>query len=508
MSRTLLLASLALAFALSPRVHAQQAACDGGRALVGSTEYACQSVNLLGRVSLSQMGASAGNDVWGWTDPETGKEYALMGLYEGTAFVDISTPTAPVYLGRLPSNGSGYGNVWRDIKVYQDHAYVVSEASGHGMQVFDLRQLRDVEAPTTFDATGLYVGVGSAHNVAINKETGFAYIVGASGNFESGCAGGLHMVDIRNPAEQPPTFAGCFSADGYTHDVQCVVYDGPDADHQGQEVCFASNEDTVTIVDVTDKADPVELSEAIYPNTAYTHQGWLTEDHRYFIADDEIDEGTFGFNTRTLVFDVTDLDEPQFIEEFFHPVAATDHNLYVKGRYVYQANYKSGLRIVDLGDDFGGGGPPSLAEVAFFDTYPQSNTSGYEGAWSTYPFFESGVVVVSDIDGGLFVLDPQLGGATTDAEAAAPGAFTLGAAYPNPTSGRTHVDLALGSAQHVDVVVYDVLGRRVADLFHGRLAAGEARTFAFDGTNLPAGLYFIRATGEDFAETRQVSLAR
>src|SRR5690606_37714841 len=97
-----------------------------------------------------------------------------------------------------------------------------------------------------------------------------------------------------------------------------------------------------------DKSNPVELSQAIYPNTAYTHQGWLTEDHRYFIANDEIDEGTFGFNTRTLIFDVTDLDEPEHIGEYYHPVASTDHNSYVKGRYAFQANYKSGLRIVDL----------------------------------------------------------------------------------------------------------------------------------------------------------------
>jgi choice-of-anchor B domain-containing protein len=492
-----LFASLLLTLALSPLALGQSAACQDGFA----SSFSCASVDLLSRVTLGQMSAGSGNDIWGWTDPQTGKEYALMGLNNGTAFVDISDPASPVYLGKLPTHTSS--TIWRDVKVYQNHAYVVSEASGHGMQVFDLTQLRDVEnPPQTFSETDYYDGVGSAHNVAINEATGFAYIVGAGT-----CSGGLHMVNIQNPGFQSPTFAGCFSADGYTHDVQCVVYDGPDADYQGSEVCFASNEDTVTIVDVTDKESPGAISQAVYPNPAYTHQGWLTEDHRYFIANDEIDEGRFGFNTRTLVFDVTDLDEPEFVEEYFHPVAATDHNLYVKGRYAYQANYKSGLRIVDL-ENLGSGGAADLQEVAFFDTYTSSNSAGYEGAWSNYPYFESGVVIVSDINSGLFVLQPQLDTNPTNADDAAPGTFALSEAYPNPTSGRTQIDLALGDTQHVDIVVYDVLGRRVADLFHGVLSAGEARTFAFDGGSLPAGLYFIRIAGDDFADTRQVSLTR
>jgi choice-of-anchor B domain-containing protein len=490
-----------LFFSFFPSANAQQGACIDGTATAANRSYSCDAVNLLSQVTLSEMNSQFANDLWGWTDPQTGREYALVGLAEGTAFVDISTPTAPIYLGRLPTHTSA--SIWRDLKVYNDYVYIVSEAGGHGMQVFDLTQLRDVEnPPVTFSETNHYDGVGSAHNIAINEATGFAYIVGASS-----CSGGLHMVNIQSSYSSDPTFAGCFDDDGYTHDVQCVIYDGPDADYQGREICFASNEDTVTIVDVTDKSNPVELSQAIYPNTAYTHQGWLTEDQRYFIADDEIDEGTFGFNTRTLVFDVEDLDSPDFYSEYFHPVAATDHNLYVKGRYVYQANYKSGLRIVDAQELLTSGG--ALEEVAFFDTYTQSNSAGYDGAWSTYPYFESGTVIVSDGVGGLFILDPQLTtGPTDSADDAAPGVFVLSEAYPNPTTSATQIDLVLDAAQQVEVVVYDVLGRRVADLFDGRLGAGEARTFSFDASALPAGLYFIRATGETFAETRQVSIAR
>ena len=49
-----------------------------------------------------------------------------------------------------------------------------------------------------------------------------------------------------------------------------------------------------------------------YPNFAYTHQGWLTEDHRYLFVNDEQDEGDEA-KTRTLIFDVQELDDPVFV---------------------------------------------------------------------------------------------------------------------------------------------------------------------------------------------------
>src|SRR5690606_17674039 len=140
------------------------------------------------------------------------------------------------------------------------------------------------------------------------------------------CAGGLHMVDLKDPAQ--PAFAGCFAQDGYTHDVHCVVYAGPDAAYAGREICVASNENDFVVVDVTDKASPDLVSRAFYPNAAYAHQGWLTDDHRYFVGNDELDEvqGVVP-RTRTLLFDFTDLDAPELITEYFHPTQATDHNL-------------------------------------------------------------------------------------------------------------------------------------------------------------------------------------
>lgn len=367
--------------------------CVGGQA----GEYACQNVSLFAHVPLSAMDCGSGNDIWGWTDSLDGTEYALMGCNNGTAFVDLSDPESPIYLGKLPTHTSN--SSWRDIKVYADHAFVVSEAGGHGLQVFDLTQLRDVaDPPVVFAETAHLDSFGNAHNVAINEDSGYAYVVGSFAQ----CNAGLYMVDIHDPAN--PQTAGCFSDDGYTHDDQCVIYHGPDTEHTGSEICFASNEDTLTVVDVTDKGAPVMLARATYSGVGYTHQGWLTEDHRFFLLDDELDEGNFGHNTRTRVWDVTDLESPEIIGTHDAATPSRDHNQYVKGSYVYQSNYTAGLRILDLSQVAEG----TLTEAGYFDIYPANDNPAFSGAWSNYPYFDSGNVIVSGVGEGLFVLRPTL----------------------------------------------------------------------------------------------------
>ncbi|MCI0578428.1 MAG: choice-of-anchor B family protein, partial [Chloroflexi bacterium] len=366
--------------------------CVGGMA----GPYPCNNVDLLAFIPLATFGASSGNDSWGWTDPLDGKEYALMGLNNGTGFVDISDPENPIYLGKLPTHTSS--SSWRDIKVYNNHAFIVSEAGGHGMQVFDLTELRSVPLPpVTFSETAHYPAFGNAHNLAINEDSGYAYAIGSNT-----CSGGLHMINIQNPTN--PTNAGCFSADGYTHDTQCVNYAGPDPNHQGKEICFNSNEDTVTIVDVTNKAAPVQLSRTPYAGSGYTHQGWLTEDHVYFLMDDELDEQSFGHNTRTRVFDASDLDAPTLVGFYDAAVPSIDHNLYTLGDYVFEANYRSGLRILDITDV----ATANLSEVGYFDIYPLNDNPSFNGAWSNYPYFASGVVIISGIEQGLFMVQPAL----------------------------------------------------------------------------------------------------
>ena len=354
--------------------------------------YPCNGYDFLGRISLSDFSASLANDIWGWTDTTTGNEYALVGLDNGTAFVDITDADNLIYLGKLPS-ATGT-STWRDIKVYQDHAFIVSEAGGHGMQVFDLTKLRNVaNAPENFEADTRYTGFGNAHNIVINETSGYAYAVGTN-TF----SGGAHFIDIQNPKN--PIAAGGYGANGYSHDAQVETYNGPDANYTGQEIFIGANENQVAIVNVTDKNNPQQISTFQYSNLGYTHQGWFSEDQRYFILGDETDELTFGFNSRTLVFDLSDLDNPILHYTYLGETSAIDHNGYVKGDAFYLANYTAGIRILDISDIDG----QSIVEAGFFDTYPSNNTAAFEGVWSVYPYFESEKIIVNDINSGLFVI--------------------------------------------------------------------------------------------------------
>lgn len=367
--------------------------CENGSA----NEYACNNIDLLSFLPLSDIGGGEGADIWGWTDSTTGKEYALLARTNGVSMIDVSDPMNPVFLGNLLShNGS---SIWRDVKVYQNHAYIVADSlPNHHLQIFDLTTLRSITSPPQIlRETAVYEGIGSAHNIHINEETGFGYIVGA-GFGGTSCNGGLHVIDLSNPAA--PTFAGCFSDDGYTHDTQCVVYNGTDAAHVGSEICFNANEDSLTIVDVTDKNNMQMLARQGYAGSAYAHQGWITADHTYFIMNDEIDETNFGHNTRTYIWDIRDLDNPRLVDFYEADVPSIDHNLYIHDNIMYQANYTSGLRVFSLENLAQAGIKP----VGFFDTHPLTDSPFYNGAWSNYPFFESGTIIVSDINRGFFAL--------------------------------------------------------------------------------------------------------
>jgi choice-of-anchor B domain-containing protein len=357
--------------------------------------FGCSGVDLRSRLPISAMDGIGGNDIWGWFDAQTGREYALMGLRNGTAFVDITDPEDPVFLGRLPTQTTS--SIWRDIKVYQDHAYIVADAAGpHGMQVFDLTRLRDVSAPQDWQPDGVYGDFQNAHNLAINEDTGFAYAVGTNT-----CGGGLHMIDLTDPVN--PMFAGCHVVTPDTHDAQCVVYQGQDVNFAGREICVNSNEDHVGIADVDDKSAPLTISATGYPQLGFVHQAWLTEDHSYLFVGDELDEANFGVPTRTHVFDVSNLADPQYLYAYEATTTSIDHNLYVDGNRVYQANYSAGLRVLEFGDL----ATAEITEIAFFDTVPETGVGSFDGAWSVYPYLPSGTIIVSDGINGLFVLTLQ-----------------------------------------------------------------------------------------------------
>ena len=358
--------------------------------------YPCLGYDLLTQISLREFGSNSANDNWGWKDPETEKEYVLLGLDDGTAFIDISDPENPIFLGKLPTASTT--SPWRDVKVFKNHAFIVSEAQNHGLQVFDLTKLRSVKNFEIFDSSAILQDFGNAHNIWINEASSFAYVMGSNLY-----AGGPVFIDISDPKN--PKILGGYSRERYTHDAHVVNYIGPDPEFQGKEIFFGSNSDggennRIVILDVTDKLNPSKISTIDYSGPGYTHQGFLTEDHRYFFLGDELDELQFGLKTQTRIFDFSSLKEPKLHFKYFSNFPAIDHNGYIVGEYFFLANYSAGLRVIDISEVQN----KTIFEKGFFDTYPSDNNPKFNGVWSIYPFFESGVIAISDIDSGLFLV--------------------------------------------------------------------------------------------------------
>ncbi|NUT35957.1 MAG: choice-of-anchor B family protein [Hamadaea sp.] len=445
-------------------------ACSGGTA----AGYPCSNVDLLSVLPLASIGGGNGNSMWGWVDSTTGKEYIIFGRTTGAAVVDVSTPTAPVYLGNLPSY-NGTSSSWRDIKVYANHAYIGADSiSTHGMQVFDLTRLRGVTTPQTFTADARYTGFGNSHTLSVNEETGFIYAVGTNT-----CSGGVHMVNVQNP--KVPTNAGCVSNDGYVHENQCVVYHGPDVTYQGREICFNYNVDTLTIVDVTVKSAPVQLSRTTYAGVGYTHQGWLTGDHARLLMDDELDSDTPG--TKTFIWNVSDLNAPVNTGVYVSPtIQATDHNQYIIGDKVYQASYRAGLRILDIT----GIASNSLTEIGYFDIYPAANNTGFNGAWNVYPFFPSGTIAISGIEQGLILVkhNPNTPPPPTTVWSDTFETATGWTVNPNSSDTATSGQWERGDPAQTSSGGVKQLGTTVSgvnDLVTGRLAGSSAGTYDVDG---------------------------
>ena len=255
-----------------------------------SDGFPCDDYDLMDHFDKVTLSNRDGSDIWGWTDPSNNNEYAIITFEDKTCFLNITDPINPTYVGFLDSNAGV--NYWRDVKVYQNHAFIVADNVGaHGMQVFDLTRLRSVVSPPeNFTADTVLTNgwngttIGSCHNIVINESVGMAYLVGCN----SANGGGPMFIDISDPAN--PVAVGQYTTDGYTHDAQVVTYAGPDATHTGKEILISSNEDKVVIVDVTTPTAPVKISEITYSNVSYTHQGWFSSDMRYFLVGDEYDE--------------------------------------------------------------------------------------------------------------------------------------------------------------------------------------------------------------------------
>ncbi|MEL6795360.1 MAG: choice-of-anchor B family protein [Planctomycetota bacterium] len=329
----------------------------------------------------TQFGSFTASDCWGYVTPQ-GKEIAIIGLRAATAFIDITDPYRPTILATF----QGPESPWRDIKILDTYAYAVSEGGGH-IQVFDLAQ---ADAGVVIDlGFTQFFGRDTTHNLVINEDSGYLYRVGSDASLQ------VYSVGARGLPGSPTQPVETLIDPGfYVHDAQVVTYDaGP---YAGREIGFlCTGGGPLRIWDLTDKENPFEISSINYPNRSYNHQGWLDEERRYFYLNDEFDrrDGTW-----LHIFNVEDLENPVYVDGWLNGMRAAAHNLYVRGDRVYASNYTTGLRVHDISDR------ENPVEIAWIDTFPLNNSPRFDGAWSNYPYFPSGNVIISDIQSGLYVV--------------------------------------------------------------------------------------------------------
>ena len=386
----------ALAGAALPAAHAQKggtsAKCKNGRA----GEFTCKNVDLVAQVPGEAIGGAGVADVWGWVDPETKKEYAVLGSSDGVQFLDVSKPEKPVYLGRLAGKPDG-SLLWQEIEILNDHAYVVCDLAPCNLQIFDLTRLRDPLPGGVWNPDSVYP-IPIAHSIDSNPDTNHIFINGTG----PVVAGQPIILDVTQPLVPVPV--GVTADDGYTHDSLCRTYKGPDKAHRGNEVCFNFNEDTITIYDVTaNPMMPEQLSRTTYENANYTHSGALTKDHTTLISTDEGDETALAIPSTLYIWDVRKLSAPKLIGTFVAHSKSIDHNIYSDGDALHHANYVNGYRLLDMSKAHRG----KLKEVAYFDTLPRLDDASFDGVWAAYPYLPSGNVLVGNMGGGFFIVRPD-----------------------------------------------------------------------------------------------------
>ncbi len=386
-------------------------------------EYECKDINLESHLPLSQMSSSptSANDIWGYRDLNNNREYAILGLNNGTLVVDVTDPTNPVEVGTIV----GERSTWRDVKVYQYldnndnsykvYAYVTTEAIG-GFQVIDL-----TDAPNSVSLANTVNVFRSAHNVYLGNidyatgtanpgESPYLYIAGS--NLGSGSqSGSFRIFDLDDPVN--PKLVTDPSSAFYMHDATSMTINDSRTDQcaSGHNPCellidfssdrsFNNSRINVDIWDTTDKSNPSLLSSSTYNNASYIHSGWYSKDKNYIFVQDELDERDRGVNTTLYVLDIRNLKSPSIVGSYVGPTRAIDHNGFTLGDKYYMSNYKRGLVVLDVSN------PVVPTEIGFFDTYPipAANDSEFDGAWGAYPYLPSGNILVSDISNGLYVL--------------------------------------------------------------------------------------------------------
>jgi len=366
--------------------HQPSTSCCVAECLPPHQPYAGFGIEILDHFPISALSpiSSSANDCWGYVSPG-GEEYAIVGTNEATNFVRVTNPTQSTLVASI----NGTSSFWRDMKIYQQYAYV-SNQNGNGVQVFNLTQIDSgiVTSVGNFTPSGLQ----TIHTVALNTSSGFLYANGS--NLRGGDMVPLSLANPANPVAVP-TSGG---TGVYIHDSIVVRYtEGPMA---GKDIAYcACGNSNLRVVDVTNHNPMVLLATRTYPQQGYTHGVDLSEDRQYLFINDEFDESDFGIPATTIVFDVSDPADPVYVRSYNNGKCVIDHDHMVQGPLLYKAMYEYGVTVDDISD------VNTAHQVAYRDTHPEANTVDFDGIWGIFAGFPSGIFIGSDIQRGLFVFN-------------------------------------------------------------------------------------------------------
>ena len=356
---------------------------------LAAAQYPRDGVRFLSQVALNQFPGSptSGAAINGYTSA-SGREYATIGVRNGTAIVEITNPTLPVVRAHIP----GPSSLWHENVVLGDYCYSVTEGGG-GIQIIDLRNIDFGVA--TLVSTYAGNGLDNVHTIQADPIRNRLYANGSNRGFV--------VLDASNPTSLVEV--GRWTTK-YVHD--CVIRNftsGPNAGKQIAYLCCGTS--GLYIVDITNPASMVQKGILnYYPGQGgnfYCHSGSLTPDGRYLMVNDEFDENkSITPSCTTVVVDVADINAPTVANRFTSGIDTIDHNSHLRNGYLFLSAYKAGVRVYDART------PPALSEVGYFDSFPSgTDDQGYEGDWGVFAGFASGNIVISDMNRGLFVLDPS-----------------------------------------------------------------------------------------------------
>jgi choice-of-anchor B domain-containing protein len=451
--------------------------------LAGGTGYSQlpnQNTILLANKDEHGSGYSA---LWGYAAPN-GREYAILGCNNGTAFIDI-TDTANI---REVDFVSGVNSGWREMKVFSSYAYVVSEGTNSRLQIIALQYLPD---SVSLVATYSYAGYTKTHS--ISQSGPYLYLNGGDNTLGGSNQGGTTILDITNP--QAPVKRGQWSAQ-YVHDCRIINDTMYAANIYGPPQGTAS----MYVVNVINKDLPVTVNSWVNGTNPFPHNSALPPNNRRYIYTTDETSSPVG---KLKVWDKSNLANVTLVTTW-QPTGITNsivHNVEIYNNLAVIAHYAAGIRVLDIST------PTAPVEIAWYDTHPQSNSDGFAGCWGVFMFPSSGKIIGSDMSAGLFVIKMGSIPVGITNNQTIPASFSLKQNYPNPFNPSTTIEFSIPKNDYVTVKVFDALGKQVGVLADEYKTAGNY-TVNYDASNLTSGIYFYTISSGSFTETKKMMLIK